>query len=258
MTNDCGGNSVRYLIWDFDGTLARREGGWSQALEAVWAARPRNGREGRKAGVPGRGIGAAEFRGYLQKGFPWQSPEVVREAGVSADVWWAELEPVFCRAFCGAGRVDEAEGALLAAEVRRVYVGPEQWRLMPGAKEALAVLSAAGWRHVMLSNHVPELPEIARALGLDGFFEAVFCSAATGVEKPNAKAFEMVLAALPAGCECWMIGDSLRCDVEGAEAVGLPAVLVHGADGKARRCCASLGEVVEKLGGEFKIQNSKL
>jgi hypothetical protein len=44
-----------------------------------------------------------------------------------------------------------------------------------------------------------------------------------------------------------MIGDSATTDVSGAEAVGIPAVLVRSAGGKARRECFSLLELREQM-----------
>ena len=37
----------------------------------------------------------------------------------------------------------------------------------------LKTLAAAGWRHVILSNHVPELSRIVEALGIGSYFEAI-------------------------------------------------------------------------------------
>jgi FMN phosphatase YigB (HAD superfamily) len=68
------------------------------------------------------------------------------------------------------------------------------------------------------------------------------CSAETGYEKPHAQAFASVLDVLrPA--EAWMAGDNVVADVLGAEAVGLPAVLVRRPDPRAARYADSLGGV---------------
>lgn len=52
-------------------------------------------------------------------------------------------------------------------------------------------------------------------------------SAKTGYEKPHSEAF--VLARRIAGdpATIWMVGDNPRADVAGAEAAGIPAILVR-------------------------------
>ena len=56
-----------------------------------------------------------------------------------------------------------------------------------------------------------------------------------------------VKAAYPEVSHLTMIGDSVTTDVSGAEAVGIPAVLVRSAGGKARRECFSLLELREQM-----------
>src|SRR5262249_29215465 len=91
----------------------------------------------------------------------------------------------------------------------------------------LRVLAVAGWRHVILSNHVPELSAIVRALAIGSYFEAIFNSAETGLEKPHPRAFRNALGFLDDAEAAWMIGDNIEADVKGATAVGLKAALVR-------------------------------
>jgi putative hydrolase of the HAD superfamily len=58
------------------------------------------------------------------------------------------------------------------------YLDPADWRVYPDVFPALDGLRAAGHRLAILSNHVPELPDLVAALGFDGFFEAVFTARA--------------------------------------------------------------------------------
>jgi putative hydrolase of the HAD superfamily len=90
----------------------------------------------------------------------------------------------------------------------------------------------------VLSNHVPELHGLIDGLGLAPHLDDVFSSGLTGYEKPHPEAFRMVLAACGNPTQAWMVGDNPHADVEGAEGVGLPAILVrvkgrarHSADG---------------------------
>jgi putative hydrolase of the HAD superfamily len=91
----------------------------------------------------------------------------------------------------------------------------------------------------MFSNHVPELSALASALDLAGQFDRILTSALLGYEKPNPRAFELALDACGHPGEVWMVGDSPIADVAGAEALGIPAILV--------RSGTSLGEVAEMI-----------
>lgn len=226
----------RHLIWDFDGTLAVRDGGWSGALAEVWVDH-----------APQHPISAEQFRPCLQRGFPWHQPEILRPAGESPQRWWQRLQPVFVQAFREVARTDDATASTLARRVRQVYADGRRWRLLRGVEQALAKLTGLGFDHVILSNHTPELPQIVRGVGIAGSFKALFNSAVTGVEKPHPQAFRQVLETLPGEAEVWMIGDSMTSDVAGAEAVGIPAILVHREEPAAVRCCHCLSELPSML-----------
>ena len=131
----------------------------------------------------------------------------------------------------------------LARQVRSAYVDPLGWQRYNDSLPALEMLSARGWKHVLLSNHVPELPILLERLGLSGSFVKVFNSAETGYEKPNPKAFRMVMEFISPGAKAWMIGDSFTSDVLGAYEVGLPGILVRKPHPQARLFCATLPEI---------------
>jgi putative hydrolase of the HAD superfamily len=99
------------------------------------------------------------------------------------------------------------------------------------------VLAKQGWEHRILSNRVPELPQIVRGLGLSDLMTAIHNSADSGFEKPHPKAFGSILRSLPAKSVVWMVGDNLTADIRGAEAVGISAILVHKPSSEARYCC---------------------
>jgi putative hydrolase of the HAD superfamily len=228
---------VRLLIWDFDGTLAHRrsETGWSILLaEAL---------EGEE---PGHGHSAETFRPHLRDGFPWHRPEVAHPELCEPEAWWASVRPTLARAYEAVGYAP-ARALELADAARRLYVDPSVgWALFDDTLPALERLSAAGWTQAILSNHVPELRQIVAGLGLDGVIAEVSCSAETGYEKPHARAFASVLDRFrPA--EAWMIGDNVVADVLGAEAVGIPSVLVRRPDSRAARYADSLAGVAQFL-----------
>ena len=220
------------LVWDFDGTLATRPGGWTGVL---WEVVTRE--------HPALGITPEHIRPHLQRGFPWHTPDVVREPG-SEDQWWEDLQPLFRQAFrAGAGLSDD-DARRLACSVRPRYLDPGAWRLYDDTLPVLERLRGRGWRHVVLSNHVPELSRLVETLGLRTLLSGIYCSATLGVEKPNPKAFEAVFADHPDARAGWMIGDSWRADVQGARSVGMRAILVREAHPDAALRCESLRDVI--------------
>jgi putative hydrolase of the HAD superfamily len=224
---------VRLLIWDFDGTLAHRRGetGWSILLA-----------EALDAEEPGHPHTAETFRPHLWEGFPWHRPEVAHPELCEPEAWWASVSAVLARAYEAAGYVP-GRAVELAAAARRLYVDPNVgWELFDDTLPALERLSEAGWTHAILSNHVPELREIVAGLGLEDVVALISCSAETGYEKPHAQAYSSVLERLRLE-EAWMVGDNVVADVLGAEAVGIPAVLVRRPDPRAERYADSLAGV---------------
>jgi putative hydrolase of the HAD superfamily len=223
----------RLLIWDFDGTLAHRRGetGWSILLA-----------EALDAEEPGHAHSADTFRPHLRDGFPWHRPEVAHPELCDPEAWWESVRPILARAYEAAGYAP-ARSVELADAARRLYVDPSVgWALFDDTLPALERLSRAGWTHAILSNHVPELRLIVSALGLDEVVALISCSAETGYEKPHARAYASVLERLQPA-EAWMVGDNVVADVLGAEALGIPAVLVRRPDPRAERYADSLAGV---------------
>jgi putative hydrolase of the HAD superfamily len=175
----------------------------------------------------------------MRAGFPWHSPQEYHPHLSSGDAWWGALEPRFAEAFAAVG-VDERSAREMARAVRGAYLAPERWRLYEDALPTLEQLSSLGWKHLLLTNHVPELGEIVDHLGLDRHLHGIFNSAQTGYEKPHPEAFRRVLEALPHADAVWMIGDNARADVAGAESVGIPAILVRSRREGVERFCEDL------------------
>ena len=211
MTDSAAG----VLIWDFDGTLAERPHRWSGAVDDALTD------------VAGpHGFSRAEIRKALHRAYPWHEPEVAHPELATADDWWDRLAAVLASRLSQLG-VQPEVAKLAAAGVRTQYCRPDRWQLFPDTVLALDELSALGWRHVLLSNHVPELGDILVGLGLGGRFEAVLSSAVTGFEKPDPRAFALALASAGQPGAAWMIGDNPVADVGGAVAAGLRAILVR-------------------------------
>ncbi len=201
---------TRAVLWDFDGTLATRTGGWPRCLLDALARVE-----------PSLSLTPDDVRPGLRDGFPWHRPEVEHGPRDSA-AWWGALAAVLSGAYLRAG-VPADVAAAAVAEVRGCYADPAYWTVYDDTLPALRELAA--YRHVIVSNHVPELPDLVAALGLP--VDAVVTSAAVGWEKPHPAMFRAGLAAAGEPDEVWMVGDNPVADVAGAEAVGIPAVLVR-------------------------------
>ncbi len=213
-----GDPGTRAVLWDFDGTLAWREGLWRSALVTAL-----------DAVSPDHSVTAETIRPGLKGGFPWHRSEVEHHQLSNADLWWRELTPLLHGAYEQVG-VDPATAALAAANVRAVYTDPAHWTVFPDTRESLTRIADAGFLNVVLSNHVPELPQLVVRLGLDDLVGEVITSASTGIEKPNRLAFELALRRAGSPATVWMVGDSPTADVAGATAAGIPALLVRTPD----------------------------
>ncbi len=229
---------MRYLLWDFDGTLGYRVSG---SVGSGWTA---SLLETLDIALPGHTVTLDQIRLFLQTGFPWQEADRPHLHLTSADLWWEAILPVLERAYLGVG-LDRDLAWTLARQFRAVYLNLDRWRLFDDVLPTLDVLSSHGWTHATLSNHVPELGDIVQHLGLTSRMALVFNSAETGYEKPHPRAFQIALERLPAAEAVWMIGDNFIADVQGAEAVGLPAILVRKHQPQARYFCESLHGTVD-------------
>jgi putative hydrolase of the HAD superfamily len=209
-----GVNSV--VMWDFDGTLAMRAGLWSACLLEVLDEH-----------APGHNGTREQLRADLKSGFPWHRATEAHPELSDPEAWWASLDPLLSRALAGAG-IDEARHPELARAMRARFIdGTRIWTVFEDSRPALETTAAAGWRNVILSNHVPELPRLVATLGLDDLVEHVFSSATIGFDKPHPEAFRHALRESGSPERAWMVGDNPVADVEGAQALGIPALLIR-------------------------------
>ncbi|MFE6735714.1 HAD-IA family hydrolase [Microbacterium sp. NPDC057650] len=206
----------RVVFWDFDGTLAVRDGMWSAAV--VDALRSVD------ATIT---VDPELVRPHLRSGFPWHEPEVIASPPLSAETWAARLAPVFARALL-AQEVPSEVASAASARVLDEYYRVEPWHVIDGAVDALELVQDAGYDNVVLSNHGPGLPGLVAALGLSSLITVTITIAAVGIEKPNPLLFAHALRVTDAGDDTWMVGDNPVADVEGARRVGIRALLADG------------------------------
>jgi putative hydrolase of the HAD superfamily len=176
--------------------------------------------------------------------FPWNSPEIAHPELNRPERWWARMLENLTGVFRELGY--DGRAAALAQTTRLVYTDATSFELFPDTVPVLEALRDAGWRHIILSNHVPELHNLVRELGVLPLFDEIISSALIGYEKPHPRVFEIGLEAVGEAEEVWMVGDNPVADVEGAEALGIPAILVR-REGDCERRCEDLHGVMEIL-----------
>ncbi len=204
------------MWWDFDGTLAHRHGIWVTALQAAL-----------DEVAPGYPMTADHLRPYLTYGFPWHEPDVLHPELDDPEAWWAHQVEAVRHAYLDAGlSMELAQQA--ASHVREAFLDPAMWALLPGAMAALELTRSADLRNIVVSNHVPELPDIVEFMGLGGWFDHVVNSAAVGAEKPNPHIFAIAMNHSVPDAPIWMVGDNPIADIDGAAGIGVPGILVKG------------------------------
>lgn len=206
----------KVILWDFDGTLAYRRGMWSGCVMEILDETE-----------PGHQVRLESLKAGLHDGFPWHRPDDPHPHLCDPARWWEPVEAIIARALQPAG-FSKHRSRELAALVRARYIDATKvWRVYDDVPPTLRRLTNHGWRHMILSNHVPELQDIVAELGLSDHVDDVISSARTGYEKPHPEAFRGALRRAGRPKHAWMVGDSYTADIQGATAIGLQAVLVR-------------------------------
>lgn len=109
-------------------------------------------------------------------------PEKLHPELTDPQAWWTFLEAYLVRVALALGFTGD-QAQRIARRVHRVQADSRSYHLYPDTLATLDCLKREGYRMIILSNHVPELPQIVRGLGLTDAFEAVLGSAQTAVEK---------------------------------------------------------------------------
>ncbi len=207
---------TKVVLWDFDGTLAHRNGFFSEVLLEILD-------EYEEVHY----YKIDEIRSFLMDGFPWHHPEHQHfELNNDAKAWWDLVEKVFIRAYEGIG-LDNERAMKYAKLAHFRYIDSKRFVLYEDTEEVLKHFVNLGWENIILSNHVPELSTIVKKLGLDPYIQDCISSANVGYEKPNPEIFRLALRKTGHPDEVWMVGDNYQADIKGAESMGIDAILVR-------------------------------
>ena len=197
---------------------------------------------------PGLSFPPRDLRRNLGDGFPWHHPERPHPELSDPAAWWTAIEALLAKAFLSAG-VDAKRAAELSHLAHLRYSDPSGYVLFDDVRPVLTQLAEQSWRHIILSNHVPELEAIVAGLGLDGLFSHIITSALIGYEKPHPAAYDVALEAADGADVIWMVGDNPDADARGAEAIGVDAILVRTEDDSVERRAPDLYGAMEIILG---------
>ena len=148
---------MKYILWDFDGTLAYRDGLWTVTLLNVLQ---KNGFSSIKKEL---------LRPFLSIGFPWNSPDTPHSKLFNGKTWWEYMESYFEEIFTIL-QFDTDTSKNLSKQVRDEYLNINYWHLFDDVEITLKKIDENGIKNIILSNHVPELTKIVSQLGISKYF----------------------------------------------------------------------------------------
>lgn len=140
----------------------------------------------------------------------------------------------------------------------------ERIRPMDGAIEALDIMKSLGLRLAVVTNGIADTQrEKLERFRLTERFEHIFIDTEIGYSKPDPRIFEYALDKMNLNAEdVWMIGDNIRWDVGGPQAIGITGVWINtkqvvipeNYEVVPELHCDSLLEVVEALQTKFVLR----
>lgn len=175
--------------------------------------------------APNHTVKLADLKSYVSTGFPWHSEEHHNRTEPSE--WWKYMEQKFEDDFLSLG-IERNRAQQASKLIRRGILRSEAYFVFPEVPMVLTRLAAKGWSHVILSNNHPDLEQVLDSIQLLRYFKYVVTSAYVGCEKPDPKIFSYAIKLAAAkDHKKWMVGDNPKYDIEGADRVGIPSILVR-------------------------------
>lgn len=207
--------SKKKLIFDFDNTLAYRDGMWTATIHEIL----------RENGY--QDISYNEIEPFTRIGFPWYDYEIPHEKFFKDLSWWGYMEKMI-ESILIKLNIDNSKANKLSKLFKDKYLNIEKWHLFDDTYEVLEQANNNNYKCYILTNHTPEIHDIINGLGLNGVIKKVFNSADIGYEKPHYKIYQSLLNDLADEPENFiMIGDNYISDITGARSNGMYAILVR-------------------------------
>lgn len=231
--------SKKYILWDFDGTLAFNPTLWSSALTTLF----------RRHGIETPSANDAFH--ILQTGFPWHQPEIPHHKLFDGRTWWEYFGKLIESKLIAIG-VPNDSATKVSCGFRDEIIYRSGYSLYDDVIPALERTKKAGFSNVILSNHFPEIDQIIGQLGVLDRFEEVFTSGTIGYEKPHPKIWKHAMSLLGNPAKAVMIGDNFEADIKGASSQGIPAILVRTENRwKYPNHCENLDCILDVVEGVF-------
>ncbi|MBD3881359.1 HAD family hydrolase [Phormidium tenue FACHB-886] len=169
----------------------------------------------------------AFYRSFTSSPFPMAFPGVpIEEVPRKEYEWW---EAIAYDTFQQAGIYDQfADFSAFFADLYRYFASPDPWFIYPDTLPFLNYWRRQGVTLGVLSNFDTRIHGVLRSLNLTDYFASVTISTEVGAAKPSPLIFQSALAkhaCLPDAA--WHVGDSLKEDYEGAQALGMRAILLE-------------------------------
>lgn len=207
---------IRLLTWDVKDTLLKlcRPVGEEYAMKAR-----ANGLE-----VEATALDQAFRQAYRAQNHSF--PNYGLSHGLTSRQWWQDT---VLKTFHLAGVRDAQAVIPIANQLYKDFSSPCTWQVLEGAKTTLKWCRKQGLKLAVISNFDQRLEGILAGVGLKEHFDFVLTSEATGWPKPDPRIFrEALRLAHVEPAVAAHVGDSYRCDYQGARAVGMHSFLVVG------------------------------
>ena len=174
---------MKYLLWDFDNTLAYRDGMWSSTIYDLLIENGYNH------------FSLEDIKPYLASGFPWHCSEVPHKDFFRDKQWWEYMNEHFSNILQKL-EFEKAIADKISENIKLKYLDLKKWYLYDDTIYCLKLTLEKGYKNIIISNHVPELEGLVTGLGIRDYFENVYSSADLGYEKPNVNIFKKVIMKL--------------------------------------------------------------
>jgi len=235
-------NNMNNILWDFDGTLAYRDGMWSGTFLSLLKKY-----DIKNIPMEDEWI-LNKIKPYLNKGFTWHNYEYSHKELFNEKTWYGYYENLFYEILINIGIMGKQANEI-SKNVINEYMDKTKWYIYDDVIETLEKMNRNNYRNYILSNHVPKLNKIVENIGLKNYFIKIYSSANIGYEKPNKKIYEYVLKDLGINKnDCIIIGDSYKADIIGGKNIEIKSILVRSENTENYKWyCKDLRNIIKKI-----------
>lgn len=195
----------KFILWDFDGTLAYHESGtWEDLFYMILSNSKLDGL-----------IDLEKTESALLSSLPWNNSNLKHPVFKSNIAWWDYVYELFIQKI----KVNDEEKKIFRSIFEKIlneYIDKKNWHLFYETLMVLRSSKNVGYTNIIVSNHIPELYSLVNYFGIDKYITKIFCSSDIGWEKPNNAFFEFVFETIPKNRIAYFIGNSFRSDYLGA------------------------------------------